>query len=195
MVKLILDLDKIREIDPEFDLLLTNLKKPSLSRKLLYIFSDTGIIVQPHQNSRKYRIRAIPYFSAFLIHVSDIPPPYQPHGVWITFSVKEILDKIWWKNKKIPNRIKKVLDKIYDQFVDLEDFKLVLERKKREELEKKMRGFISFSKQRGKFVRHVLCPIDGSLRKHSYCVDICPYYLKTQTISVLCRRPPIIVKK
>jgi len=112
--KVIISLSDIRKQDPEINRILNLLKVPYVYRDIFNIFSESGCIVF------NYRFHAQPYESAFLLHVSRLDggtkrkvKPYH-----ISFSLKELLDKAWLNNTKLPNRIKKTLDIIHAQFIE-----------------------------------------------------------------------------
>jgi len=185
VVDLNLHPDHLRKIDPEFNRLLNELGVYSEDYFMGFIFSSTGIRI------KNYRIRAIPYYSVFLLNVRRL----DNEKVNITYSLKEILNKEWWNNKKISRKIKKFLDKIYDLYVkpNVEMFEYYLKRRKERLFTPwKIRPFITIKREKARIIRKVICPHDGKEKPLSYCLYSCPHFVDFKGGVITCRFMPKI---
>jgi len=176
----------IRKENKEIDKILNKCGKPSIDTHLRDIFSTTGVIIG------NYQIKAQPYLSAFMLSIRRTGK----RSFFINFTLNEILNKDWNNNKKIPIKIKKVLDRIYDDFVipKKDKFDAVLEGKK------VRKPFLYQQFKKGQIMKpntvlKVICPIDRSEKLISYCQTECVHFrglTKDQNHPIKCDKITVI---
>ena len=122
---LVLSPDLLRS-NPIIDKALNTISIPYVRRDIRNMFSETGVLVF------NYRFVAQAYKSAFILHVSKVIEHKGEKGdskpLNVTFSIRDLLDQTWRTNKRLPRRMKRVLDIIYEEFIQdkIENFMLAL---------------------------------------------------------------------
>jgi len=113
LARIEISIAKIRE-DPNIDRILRDVAQLYVRRDIRFMFSFEGAYVF------NYHFKAQPYSCAFIVHVKKIiqQPRQGNKPLTITFTVLDLINKAWRNNVRLPKRMKRVLDIIYDEFVE-----------------------------------------------------------------------------
>jgi len=113
LARIEISIAKIRE-DPNIDRILRDVAQLYVRRDIRFMFSFEGVYVF------NYHFKAQPYSCAFIVHVKKIiqKPRKGNKPLTITFTILDLINKTWRNNVRLPKRMIRVLDIIYDVFVE-----------------------------------------------------------------------------
>ena len=113
LARIEISIAKIRE-DPVIDRILRAVAQLYVKRDIRLMFSFGGV------NVFNYHFKAQPYSCAFIVHMKKIiqKPRKGNKPLTITFTILDLINKAWRNNVRLPIRMKRVLDIIYDEFVE-----------------------------------------------------------------------------
>lgn len=172
----------LHSLDHESDFILNQLGSPSIRSHISDIFQDSGLMY------KGYIFKAQAIGSAFTLNISMIRKRGNPYSLFL--SVKDLLDKVWLKNDKVPLLIQGALDIVYEMLVSphIEDFNRVLSGRKTVTPIK----FMQFT--RGRIVKAnpvsvVFCDTFRRNMSVLYCKEVCPNFDHVdQSDQVFCKQ-------